>query len=234
MSSETSVQVDFSKPVPLFPLNRLVLLPHGVAPLHIFEPRYRQMVANALDSSGLIAMAVFAGNQWMREYHGKPPVRPAVCIGHIVQHIRQPDGDYLVILQGIGRARIITELPADGKRTYRRAILEPVGFGTDDADAASLRETFADALEAAPLCELRIASALAEHLRDENLPNSAVLELVAMALIDDVETRYRLLAAGEPTERARIVSQELRGIARLLKLARCQREVEAPKGCSWN
>ncbi len=234
MSSETTVQVDFSKPVPLFPLNHVVLLPHGVAPLNVFEPRYRQMVTDSLDGSGLIAMAVFSGREWMREYHGRPPVRPAVCIGHILNHLKQLDGTYLVILQGVCRARIISELPADGQHLYRRAFLEPVGLGADDAGASSLRDTFADALETAPLSELRNAAALAEHLRDENVPTSAVLELVTLALIDDIETRYRLLEAGEPSERAQIVSKELKGIARLLRMARSQRTIETPKGCSWN
>lgn len=234
MSAETTVQVDFSKPMPLFPLDRVVLLPHGVAPLNIFEPRYRQMVTDAIDSYGLIAMAVFAGAHWRREYHGRPAVRPAVCIGHMMQHMRQPDGTYLVILQGVCRAKIASELPADGDRLYRRVMLEPVGLGADDSEAGSLRDTFADALETSPLSELRNASSLAEHLRDENLPTAAVLELVTMVLIDNIETRYRLLATGETTERAKIVSQELRGIARLLRLARPQVEHPAPKGCSWN
>lgn len=234
MASETTVHVDFSKPIPLFPLDRIRLLPHGVLPLNVFEPRYRQMVADALDGSGLIAMAVFAGTRWMQEYHGRPPLRPAVCIGHMMQHLKQADGTYLIILQGVCRARIAEELTADGEKLYRRGYLEPIGLGADDSDAEHLRDAFAEALEAEPLCELRNAAALAEHLRDENLPTSAVLELVTMALIDDSETRYRLLATGEPGERARIVSRELKEIARLLRLARPQTLVAAPKGCSWN
>lgn len=234
MASETTIHVDFSKPVPLFALDRIRLLPHGVLPLNIFEPRYRQMVSDTLDGSGLIAMAVFAGSRWMQEYHGRPPVRPAVCIGHMMQHLRQDDGTYLVILQGVCRARIAEELPADGEKLYRRAMLEPVGIGADDTDAVVLRDAFADALESEPLSELRNAAALAEHLRDENLPTSAVLELVTMTLIDNSETRYRLLACGEPLERAQIVSRELKDIARLLRMARPQCAIEAPKGCSWN
>jgi Lon protease-like protein len=234
MASETTVHVDFSKPVPLFPLDKVSLLPHGVLPLNVFEPRYRQMVTDTLDGSGLIAMAVFAGQRWMEEYHGRPPVRPAVCIGHLMQHLKQTDGTYLIILQGVCRARIAEELPASDEKLYRRAMLEPVGLGADDTDAGLLRDTFADALETAPLSELRNASALAEHLRDENLPTSAVLELVTMALIDNIETRYRLLESAEPIERAKIVSRELKVIARLLRMAQPQKSMTAPKGVWWN
>lgn len=234
MASQTTIQIDFAKPVPLFPLDRVVLLPHGVAPLNVFELRYKQMVSDALDGSGLIAMGVFAGKHWLEEYHGRPPVRPAVCIGHIMNHLRQEDRNYLVILQGVCRARIVEEMPADEEKLYRRVMLEPVGIGVDEEEVGMLRDTFAEALETEPLKELRNASALAEHLRNEDLPTSAVLELVTMALIDDIETRYRLLEAGTPTERAKIVSRELRDMARLLRMAQPQREMSAPRGCWWN
>ena len=58
MPDEVSIRVNFNKPIPLFPLDSVVLLPQQVMPLHIFEPRYRQMVDEALDSVGQIAMAV--------------------------------------------------------------------------------------------------------------------------------------------------------------------------------
>jgi Lon protease-like protein len=97
MSAPETVHVNFSKPMPLFPLHSATLLPHGIIQLHVFEPRYRQMVADVLDGSGQIAMAVFDGDQWKREYHGRPPLRPAVCIGQIVQHVKhenaRQDGD---------------------------------------------------------------------------------------------------------------------------------------------
>src|SRR5580765_1551354 len=113
MSEETTISVNFGKPMPIFPLNSVVLLPHGVLPLHVFEDRYRQMVGDALDGSGQIAMAVFEGADWKQEYHCRPPVRPAVCVGQIIQHHKLPDGRYNIALQGICRARILQELPAD-------------------------------------------------------------------------------------------------------------------------
>ena len=57
------------------------LLPQQVIPLRIFEPRYKQMVEDVLDGTGQFAIAVFSGRRWKQEYHGKPPIRPAVCIG---------------------------------------------------------------------------------------------------------------------------------------------------------
>ncbi|MEX0743958.1 MAG: LON peptidase substrate-binding domain-containing protein, partial [Phycisphaeraceae bacterium] len=63
-----SLTVDFSRPLPLFPLANCTLLPHAVVPLHVFEPRYRALAREALESSKLIAMAVFEGDAWKDEY----------------------------------------------------------------------------------------------------------------------------------------------------------------------
>ena len=116
MSDETAIQVNFGRPRPIFPLDQVTLLPQQVLPLHIFEPRYRQMVTDALDGSGQIAMAVFEGRDWKQQYHGRPPIRPAVCIGHIAQHEKLADGRYNIILRGVCRARVIKELaPRDAR-----------------------------------------------------------------------------------------------------------------------
>ena len=128
MSDDTSIQVNFGRPMPIFPLDAVTLLPQQVLPLHIFEPRYRQLVDHALDGSGQIAMAVFEGDDWKQDYHGRPSIRPAVCIGQIIQHEKLMDGRYNLLLQGICRARVIEELPPEDGREYRLALLEPVGL----------------------------------------------------------------------------------------------------------
>ncbi|MGP1309805.1 MAG: LON peptidase substrate-binding domain-containing protein, partial [Phycisphaerales bacterium] len=99
MSDEApAIRVNFNRPMPVFPLREVVLFPHAAIPLHIFEERYRDMVDDALDGAGQIAMAVFEGERWTQEYHGRPPIRPAVCVGQILQHERLADGRYNIIL----------------------------------------------------------------------------------------------------------------------------------------
>jgi hypothetical protein len=79
--------IDFREPVALFPLPTVSLLPHALQPLHVFEPRYRQMVEDALGSSAAgdfehaapIAMATFAGDAWRTEYSGAPALRPGAA-----------------------------------------------------------------------------------------------------------------------------------------------------------
>ena len=107
--------VDFSQPVALFPLPTVSLLPHALQPLHVFEPRYRSMVIDALGASltgkfehaAPIAMATFSGEAWRDSYGGAPALRPVVCVGRIVQHQRLPDGRHDIMLHGVARAKIV-------------------------------------------------------------------------------------------------------------------------------
>jgi Lon protease-like protein len=232
---EHSIQVNFGKAVPLFPLDNVTLLPQQVLPLHIFEPRYRQMVQRALDGAGQIAMAVFEGKRWQQEYHGRPPIRPAVCIGQIVQHEKTLDGRYNVLLQGVCRARIVEELPPDGERLYRMAILEPVGVdAVDEQMLASTRHKLDQALSEGPLTHMAAAQPVLEYVRNEEIPTAAILEVVSFTLVTDSRTRYRLLAEGDALRRAEIIETALGSLAELLARATRQIPGDLPKGCNWN
>ena len=108
--------------LPLFPLPNVVLFPNVFLPLHIFEPRYREMVADALASDHMIGM-VLLRHGWDRDYEGRPPVYPIGCSGVITHAERLHDGRYDIVLRGLDRFRIVEE---DHARSYRRAIVEPV------------------------------------------------------------------------------------------------------------
>ena len=77
--------------LPLFPLPNVVLFPNVFLPLHIFEPRYRQMVADALDTDRMIGMVLLRPG-WDRDYEGNPPVYAMGCSGVITHVDRQSDG----------------------------------------------------------------------------------------------------------------------------------------------
>lgn len=238
MSEENTVQVNFGRPMPLFPLGEVALFPQQFLPLHIFEPRYRQLVQQVLDGSGQFAMAVFAGQSWKQQYHGRPPLRSAVCIGQIVQHDKLPDGRFHLLLQGICRGRIARELPPDDEKLYREAILEPVGVELPSLESLSeVRDRLGDLLSVGPLTQLRNAKPVAEHLRNPEIPTVALLELVSFAILSGVcgpETRYKLLAEGDVMERVHVIEEELGQLSRILERASVQRPQDWPKGCSWN
>src|SRR5947209_790301 len=113
-------QADLSA-VSLFPLPNVVLFPRAVLPLHVFEERYKAMIADALRGDRQIAMALLRPG-WEKNYHGKPAIEPVVCVGKILTHERLPDGRYNFLLQGHTRARLVRELESD--RPYRLAELE--------------------------------------------------------------------------------------------------------------
>lgn len=235
MAEESSIQVNFAKPIPLFPLDSAVLLPQQVVPIHIFEPRYRQMVEHALDASGQIALAVFRGQRWKQEYHGRPPLRPAVCIGQIIQHEKLPDGRYNLLVQGVCRARIVEESPPDAQRLYRSAILEPVGIDAEEEQKLyGVRERLTELLAEDPLSQLHHAERVVEHIRNDDIPTSVVLELVSFVLPTRRELRYRLLAEGDAGQRADLLEHELLGIRSLMHRASAQHPENWPKGVSWN
>ena len=104
MSDELSSLIDFAGKARLFPLPNLVLFPHVMQPLHVFEPRYRQMTADALAGDRLIALVLLRPG-WEADYEGRPPVFPVACLGHVVADKQLPDGRYNLLLRGLSRLR---------------------------------------------------------------------------------------------------------------------------------
>ena len=108
--------------LPLFPLPNVVLFPNVFLPLHIFEPRYREMVGDALAGDRMIGMVLLKPG-WESDYEGRPPVYPIGCSGVITHAERLQDGRYNIVLRGVERFRIVEE---DRSRSYRRAAIERI------------------------------------------------------------------------------------------------------------
>src|SRR5262245_25424794 len=110
--SQHSLIIDFGGTARLFPLPNLVLFPHVAQPLHIFEPRYRRLMDDALQGDRLIATALLQPG-WEQEYNNAPPLHAMTCLGRIQQEEHLPDGRYNLLLHGLCRARIIEEVKTD-------------------------------------------------------------------------------------------------------------------------
>jgi uncharacterized protein len=108
--------------IPIFPLPGVVLFPNVFLPLHIFEPRYRQMVADALAGDRIIGMALLRPG-WETDYEGRPPVYSIGCAGLITFSEQHDDGRYNIVLRGMQKFRLTGE---DHSRSYRIAAVEPV------------------------------------------------------------------------------------------------------------
>ena len=121
---------DFDGTVRLFPLPGVVLFPHAVLPLHVFEPRYRQMTRDALDSDKRIALVqVRPDADWSGS--GEPAIEAVACLGTILNHERLPDGRFNFLLLGKRRVRIVREL--DVSTLYRQGEVEMI----DDLEPGS-------------------------------------------------------------------------------------------------
>ena len=117
----TRLPDDFDGHVRLFPLPNLVVFPHSMQPLHIFEPRYCEMLAESLDGDRLIAMATLVDGA-SGSADQPAPIAPNVCIGKIISHAEVEDDRHNILLVGTKRARVIREL--DAGRSFRIAQVE--------------------------------------------------------------------------------------------------------------
>lgn len=200
---------DFSHVGRLFPLPNVVLFPHAVLPLHVFEPRYRQMTEDALAGDKLITMvqtraAVGAGG-------GEPPVESVGCLGRILQHERLPDGRFNFLLLGRKRVRLTREIPSG--KAYRVAeveILHDVTGGDDDTPRRDeLIGLFRRAFESRQPIDPDLDAILVN-----SLPMGVLTDILAHALGLPPEIKQGLLAEPLVALRAQTLGTILRQLIR--------------------
>jgi Lon protease-like protein len=202
----------FSGVARLFPLPNLVLYPHVMQPLHIFEERYREMVEDALAGDKLIAMAVLEPG-WENDYESRPPVAPYACLGKIVAHHRLPDGRYNLLLLGMQRVHIDHEL--DPLRSFRQASVELIDDEYDfdtSAEHHDLQEKLVAAFRNNLPCECETPEQL-EKLLSGELPLGLLTDLAAYALPLDTAVKQELLAECRVSARAEILLSQVEQFA---------------------
>lgn len=195
--------------VPLFPLPNVVLFPKAVLPLHIFEERYKQMTADALEGERLIAMSLLLPG-WEKDYHCKPAIEPVVCVGKILTSEKLGDGKYNFLLQGICRARIVREHEG---RPYRTATLrklpEPAVM---EIDLAQERQRLAEQVSAGPLAGSPLGIQFAK-LFERPIPTVHLMDLMAFTFVEDIRAKQRLLAETDPHRRSALLIDSLAGLS---------------------
>jgi Lon protease-like protein len=121
--------------IPLFPLPNVVLFPNVCLPLHIFEPRYREMTADTLNGDRIIGMVLLRPG-WEGNYEGRPAIYEVGCAGLITHAEKLEDGRYNLVLRGMEKFRVMQE---DAQRSYRRAEVLAIHEGLSDADRGLMR-----------------------------------------------------------------------------------------------
>lgn len=163
----------FPSSLPIFPLPSVVLFPNVFLPLHIFEPRYRQMIADALAGDRIIGMVLLKPG-YEDDYEGRPPVYGTGCSGLITHVERMEDGRYNLILRGFEKFIIHGEEDPAVGTPYRRALVTTV----DEMVAGSERDALKSErhkLEAllTPLFDGgRVEGRLPQNMPDEDLVNA--------------------------------------------------------------
>jgi len=199
---------DFDNVCRLFPLPGFVVFPHAVVPLHIFEPRYRELTEDALAGDRRIALVkIRPGENW-REVED-PAIEPVACLGSILDSRRLPDGRYNVLFVGRKRARILTECPKT--RLYRRAEVELLEdrYPPERADALGeeLRRLFRSVIAGQGRVEAEF-----NRLLDGNPPLGDMTDLMSHYLGLSHELKQSLLNEPRVDHRARRMIQVLQGV----------------------
>ncbi len=183
----------FTGMVRLFPLPNLVMFPHVLQPLHVFEPRYREMLEEALADDRLIAMALLRPG-WEEDYEGRPPISAMACLGQIVSHNRLEDGSYNVLLLGVERVKLIRELePTKSFREAEVKICEDFYPPEAAAERAILHQALGHALLKI-LPRLPQAQEQIDQLMAADLPLGVLADIISYLLDIPLQDKESLLA----------------------------------------
>lgn len=197
--------------VPMFPLPNAVLLPGGLLPLHIFEPRYRDMTHDLLQGTRLLAMARLKPG-YEADYHGRPEVYPIMGIGRVIASDELDDGRYNILVRGIMRVELADELVPE--RAYRvvntRRI--PDLAPAEPAVLAALHQKLIMLCDQLSLALEQGGEQLRELVRSDSNPGGCA-DVVCSALITELEERHRLMEMLDPADR---VACAIQHVSRLL------------------
>src|SRR4051812_44358833 len=174
------------KRLKVFPLPSVVLLPGSAAPLHIFEPRYRELVKDALQTDSIFAMAqVMPGQEALLA--GKPALEEMLCIGVISVNEALEDGRYNLVLVGVARARLKHE--HHSTHLYREVEAELIEDETLDAEAdASLRRAVVELVARLPTPVGQRVAQVASRVS-----GGALADVVASTFMQDPVRRFEVL-----------------------------------------
>lgn len=195
--------------LPLFPLHS-VLCPGMALPLHIFEPRYRELVKDALASDSLFALAqVMPGQESLLS--GSPQLEEMVCIGTITMNEPLEDGRYNLVLVGVARARLVRELPlVHLYREFEAELIEDAAVAPGEDE--NLRRAVVELVARVPQ---QVGQRVAQVT--SRVSGGHLADVVASTFMQDPSQRYEVLRETDVHVRMEIVTEELLGVVGHLK-----------------
>lgn len=199
--------------VPIFPLPEITFFPHTILPLHVFEPRYRAMVSDAVGRGRRISVAHLKPG-FEKDYAGKPPVHTVAGAGEIVNAERLATGRFNIVLRGDMRIRIVRELPTD--TLYRLVLAEQLDDTPPAGDVSVLLGRIRAACRKLLDVVGRPADLLDGALADELEP-AVIADRVASAVLPSATVRQELLETLAVDTRLERLVDAIESLARDLK-----------------
>jgi Lon protease-like protein len=201
----------FSGIARVFPLPNVVMFPHVMQPLHIFEPRYRALFEEAIEDDRLLALGVLAPG-WEKQAEERPRLRSTACLCRIATHQQTPQGTYNVLLLGVRRLRLVRELPP--KKLFREVEAEILeDHEPDDAPpgaAAALQHRLLAAFKAA-MPKIPQAYEQLDHLLGSQITLGMLTDIVAYTIDFDIDAKIGLLAECDVFRRTRLLLEAITG-----------------------
>lgn len=188
--------------LPLFPLPNMVFFPNTRLPLHVFEPRYRQLIKDAMESSNRFGIVLLRSG-WEEGYFEAPPIHDHGTLGTIEQAVALDDGKLNILVRGDVRFRILDEVASTPYRTAR-VVAQPQQKPDPQLSYAQ-REWLAD-LSKQYLTYLPDQMAVPEI---ETVGLEALTNALIMSLNLDAEEKQRLLELDDTLARAEEIGTEL-------------------------
>jgi ATP-dependent Lon protease len=209
------------------------MFPHVIQPLHVFEPRYCELLEEALAGDRQIAMVLLLPG-WERDYEGHPAIASVACLGKVMAHERLPAGRHNILLRGLRRVAIQSELPPS--RPFRQAIVDLI----DDVYPASgvkRRAKLQRQLVELARQLLPDSAALHDEL-DALLAGEASLGMLtnvfSFTLGFSTGVKQRLLAEANVERRAALLAEQLAEVARQMEPKPADVPSAAPSRFSLN
>ena len=202
--------------LPIFSLPNVVFFPHTLLPLHVFEPRYRQMLADCLAGERRLAVVLLRAG-WEEDYYGCPPVYSVAGAGEIIQSEMLPDGRSNIVLGGLGRIVINEEVPSPTPYRIARVswlddVYPPRGEEALDPQIERLRQMCGKLLATLP----QPVPGLVELLTDRG-PPGAFVDRVSSLAVNEMEARQRLLELNDVEQRMAEVTTHVEGLLRRME-----------------
>jgi hypothetical protein len=192
------------KVVPIFPLSGALLLPGGRLPLNVFEPRYLNMVNDALAGDRIIAMVQPSIETASQFQQGDAPVYRTGCVGRLISFAEAEDGRYLISLQGLIRFELGEELPL--LNGYRRVEARYARYRDDLQDLEEDEiEIDRDGLLTALRHYFKATGVSGDWDAIKKAPNERLVTTLAMGCPFEPPEKQALLEAATLAERSRIM-----------------------------